>query len=56
MRYFSQTKNFMLVHSNCNEREIVGYANSDFAGSLDDIKSISGYVFKLAGEKLLNMQ
>lgn len=37
---------FMLVYSNCDDLELVGYANSDFAGSVSDMKSTSGYVFK----------
>lgn len=38
----------MLVFSICDELEIVGFADCDFAGSHDDIKSTSEYVFKLA--------
>ncbi|XP_062113252.1 secreted RxLR effector protein 161-like [Humulus lupulus] len=28
---------------------VVGYSDSDFGGSMDDLKSTSGYIFTLAG-------
>lgn len=49
MRYRQRTKDCMLMFSICDELEIVGFADCDFAGSPDDIKSTSEYVFKLAG-------
>lgn len=39
----------MLVFSESDEPEIVGYADSNFAGSPDNMKTTSGYVFKLDG-------
>lgn len=47
-RKLSDTSNeLVLVYS--NEFEVVGYADSDFTSSLDDMTSISGYIFKLNG-------
>lgn len=40
---------FILVYSNCDELEMIGYAYFDFLGSVDHAKSPSGYMFKLAG-------
>lgn len=40
MTYFQYTKDFMLVYSNSDDLEIVGYVDSDF----NDMKSTSGYV------------
>lgn len=48
MRYLKQTKGSMLVYSNCYELEIIGYEDSDFAGSPDEMKLTCMYVFKLA--------
>lgn len=39
----------MLVFSNSDELEIVGYKDPDFAGDPNDMKLTSGYVFKMAG-------
>lgn len=37
MRYLHLIKGFMLVYSISDDLDIVGYADSDFAGSLDDV-------------------
>lgn len=39
----------MLVYSNCDKVEITEYADIDFTGSPNEMKSTSGYVFKLVG-------
>jgi hypothetical protein len=39
----------MLTYERSDSLEIVGYSDSDFAGSLDTDRSTSSYVFKLAG-------
>lgn len=39
----------MLIYSISDELEIFGYVDSNFAGSTDEMKSTSGYVFKMAG-------
>lgn len=46
MRYVQCTKDFMLVCSNFDDLEIVGYSNINFLGSPDDMKSTSGYILK----------
>jgi hypothetical protein len=39
----------MLMYERSDSLEIVCYSNSDFAGCLDNDRSMSGYVFKLTG-------
>jgi hypothetical protein len=39
----------MLTYKSSDSIEIVGYSDSDFAGCLDTDRSMSSYVFKLAG-------
>jgi hypothetical protein len=43
----------MLTYERSDSLEIVGYSNSDFLGCLDTDRSMSGYVFKLAGGDIL---
>lgn len=42
----------MLVYTNNGELEIIGYVDYYWVCSLDDMKSILGYVFKLVGEAI----
>ena len=49
MRYLQRTKEYMLTYRRSDQLEIIGYSNSDFAGSKDSRKSISGYIYLLAG-------
>ena len=49
MRYLQRTKDFMLTYRRSDLLEVVGYADADFAGCSDDLKSTSGFVFMLAG-------
>ena len=49
MRYLQRTKNFMLTYRRVDRLEVIGYSDSDYAGSPDDKKSTSGYVFMLGG-------
>ena len=35
------------MYSSTEKKELIGYTDSDFAGSLDDQKRTSGYVFHL---------
>jgi hypothetical protein len=44
-------KGLMLTYRKSNSLQIVGYLDSDYVG--DDRKSISGYVFTLAGGTIL---
>ena len=46
--YLQKTKDHMLVYRRVNDLEVIGYIDLDFASCVDDIKSISGYVFLLA--------
>ncbi|XP_048441879.1 secreted RxLR effector protein 161-like [Pyrus x bretschneideri] len=43
----------MLVYKRLQNLELVGYADSDFAGSIDNRKSTSGNVFLLTGVAVL---
>ena len=49
MRYLQKIKDFMLIYKKVDNLEVVGYTDSDFGGCLDHLKSISGYIFMLAG-------
>lgn len=49
MRYLQGTLDTKLTFSRDGSNEFLGYCDSDFAGCLDDRKSTSGFVFKLAG-------
>ena len=48
LRYLQRTKDFMLTYRRSELLEVVGYADADYAGCADDLKSTSGYVFMLA--------
>lgn len=49
LRYLQGTKHFGLYfEKNCTQN-LIGYADSDFAGDKSDRKSTSGYVFKIYG-------
>ena len=47
LRYVQGTKGLMLTYRRSDSLEIEGYSDSDFAGDIDDRKSMSGYVFTL---------
>jgi hypothetical protein len=49
LRYLQKTKDFMLTYRSSDLLEVVGYADADYAGCADDLKSTSGYVFMMAG-------
>uniref|UniRef100_A0A2N9GYL9 Reverse transcriptase Ty1/copia-type domain-containing protein n=1 Tax=Fagus sylvatica TaxID=28930 RepID=A0A2N9GYL9_FAGSY len=49
LRYLQRTKDFMLTYRRSDLLEVVGYADADYAGCADVLKSTSGYVFMLAG-------
>ena len=48
LRYLQRTKDFMFTYRCFDLLEVVGYANADYAGCADELKSTSGYVFMLA--------
>jgi hypothetical protein len=43
----------MLTYKRSGSIKIVGYSDSDFTNCLDTDRSMSGYVFKLAGGAIL---
>ncbi|XP_057858983.1 secreted RxLR effector protein 161-like [Cryptomeria japonica] len=47
LRYVKGTSDFGLLYSKSHDPRLIGYTNSDWAGSVDDRKSTSGYVFSL---------
>jgi hypothetical protein len=49
LRYLQRTKNYKLVFRRSDKLELEGFADADFAGCKDDLKSTSGYVFRFAG-------
>ena len=49
MRYLKKTKHYGLLYSRSKSDMCSEYSDSDYAGELDDRKSTSGHLFKLAG-------
>ncbi|CAL9002147.1 unnamed protein product, partial [Prunus brigantina] len=49
MRYLQRTNDYKLVYKRSDRLEVEGYADTDFAGCKDDLKSTSGYIFLFAG-------
>lgn len=49
LRYVKGTSEFGIQYSRKGGKEMLGYADSDYAGDLDDRKSTSGYVFVMSG-------
>ncbi|KAL0455831.1 UNVERIFIED_CONTAM: Retrovirus-related Pol polyprotein from transposon RE2 [Sesamum latifolium] len=47
LRYLQGTKDFGIWYKSTNDAMLVGYTDSDWAGSTDDMKSTSGYTFSL---------
>ena len=48
LHYVQGTKGLMLTYRRSDSLYIKGYSDSDFAGDIDDRKSMSNYVFTLA--------
>jgi len=48
-RYLRGTKNMGLLYDRDKSKALVGYSDADWAGSLDDRRSTSGYVFLSGG-------
>jgi hypothetical protein len=46
LRYIVFTKHYSLTYSKSSSVGITGYTDSDYVSSIEDRKSISGYVFK----------
>ena len=49
MRYLDGTRNYGLLYDKEKVTDFIGYSDADWAGDLDDRRSISGYLFKLSG-------
>ena len=47
LRYISGTRDYGILYSKSDDFILVGYTDSDFAGSINDRKSTSGYIFHL---------
>jgi hypothetical protein len=45
LRYVVGTTNYGVLYTSDSDFKLIGYNDSDFAGSIDDRKSTSGYVF-----------
>ena len=48
LRYLQGTKEHMLTYKRSNNLEVIGYSDSDYAGSVDTRKFTFGYLFLLA--------
>jgi hypothetical protein len=46
LKYIKTTRDFALVYTCTKVNSLTGYSDADYAGSMDDRKSTSGYVFK----------
>lgn len=46
----------MFEYSSSYDLEIFEYINSEFVGSLDDMKSTLGYPFKMAGGNFMEVR
>ena len=49
LRYLQGTKDHMLTYRRCDQLDVVGYSDSDFAKCVDTRKSTFSYLFLLAG-------
>ena len=47
IRYIAGTRDCGIMYASTEKKIFIGYTNSDFAGSLGDRKSTSGFVFHL---------
>lgn len=52
MRYFQETKDYMLTYKMTDQLKVIGYSDADYAGCLDSRKSTSGSIFLLAGRAI----
>eukprot|EP00253_Pinus_taeda_P008551 PITA_08551 len=52
LRYVKGTKMFGILYTTLECSDLIGYTDSDWAGSVDDRKSTSGYVFHVGSEAI----
>ncbi|XP_057850758.1 uncharacterized mitochondrial protein AtMg00810-like [Cryptomeria japonica] len=50
LRYVCGTKNYGILYSAVDDFKLIGYMDSDCAGSIDDRKSTSGYAFHFGSD------
>ena len=50
LRYVKGTSDYGLLYSRSSHPKLSGFTDSDWAGSVDDKKSTSGYVFSLGSD------
>src|SRR5262249_29170043 len=48
-RYLNGTSNYAIHYQRIADLNVTGYTDSDWAGNADDRKSVSAYVFTIAG-------
>ena len=48
-RYLCGTTDTRLIYSRATKPNILGYVDADWAGDINDCRSISGYVFVISG-------
>ena len=53
LRYIKGTKNYGIMYETEKDFKLTGYTDSDWAGSVNDRKSTSRYVFQL-GNKVVS--
>lgn len=52
LRYIKGTKSHGIMYESENDCRLTGYTDSDWAGSIDDRRSTSGYVFQLGSKSI----
>eukprot|EP00253_Pinus_taeda_P011023 PITA_11023 len=52
LRYVNGTKQYGILYTTTSDFRLVGYTDNDWAGSVDDKKSMSGYVFHLGSRAI----
>ncbi|KAK9669245.1 hypothetical protein RND81_13G119000 [Saponaria officinalis] len=52
LRYVKGTKSYGIMYETEEDSNLTGFTDSDWAGSIDDRKSTSGYVFQLGSKAI----
>jgi len=52
LKYIRETTDLGIWYLNTGGVKLIGYADSDWAGSVDDMKSTSGYVFNIGSSTI----
>lgn len=47
LRYVNGANEYVILYTTTSDFKLVGYTDSDWAGSIDDRKSTSGYIFHM---------